>query len=205
MKYIDYEPDLKQRVFKYSGKDRSMWGIPGSGYCCSALVWLRYEVDGGGQAVHTGMAANFGTTVLTLYAFGCFVVQAMKEIVEDDEYRRYQDTIIDDDQCDLGVHQEFGSGSSSSSSNSSLPRRRRSANLVALLWEEDGKLENVRGEIEREWPALETGAPEDYFPVIEEEGVVFVGAPLPELGDEARGAGTGRALGEEPGYWERDD
>ncbi|KAK3621390.1 hypothetical protein LTR56_022854 [Elasticomyces elasticus] len=204
MKYIDYEPDLKQRVSEHSGKDRSyvryswfwllllgsrrasIWFV-GYSHCCPVglldVLIVAREVDGGGQAVHT----------------------AMKEIVEDDEYPRYQDNIINDDHCDVGAHQEFGSGSSSSSSNSSLPRRRRSANLVTLLREEEERMGNVREEIEREWPALETGAAEDYFPVIEEEGVVFVGAPLPELGDEGRGAGTGRALGEEPGYWERDD
>ncbi|KAK4897721.1 hypothetical protein LTR27_004493 [Elasticomyces elasticus] len=137
------------------------------------------------------MAARYGITLLTVstlcVAVG-FVVQAMKEIIEDEEYPRYQDTIIDD-HCDFGAHQEFGRGSSSSSSNSSLPRRRRSANLVALLREEEHAM---RGEIKREWPVFETGMPEDYFPVIEEDGVVFVGAPLPELADEGRGAGNGK-------------
>ncbi|KAK5698309.1 hypothetical protein LTR97_007270 [Elasticomyces elasticus] len=194
MEYIDYEPDLKQRVSEHGTPtvNIEVCGLlvvtaAHIGLCehhaqVFMLIWLAPA-----QSMHEGMAAKFSTTLLTLctiYAFGCFVVQAMKEIVEDDEYPRYRDTIIDDDHCDAGAHQEFGNGSSSSSSNSSLPRRRRSANLVALLREEDRKLENVRGEIEREWPALEIGIPEYYFPVIEEEGVVFVGAPLPELKDE---------------------
>ncbi|KAK5677654.1 hypothetical protein LTS10_009537 [Elasticomyces elasticus] len=173
-------------------------GICGFSHCPVGLLDVLIvapEVDGGGQEDLTQGSWR--------RAVG-FVVQAMKEIIEDDEYPRYRDTIIDDDdQCDLGAHHEC----SSRSSNSSLPRRRRSRDLVALLREEDEDtgMEDVRREIEREWPAFKTGAPEDYFPVIEEEGVVFVGAPLPELVDEGRGTGSGKTSEEDLGHWERDD
>ncbi|KAK4971815.1 hypothetical protein LTR42_007543 [Elasticomyces elasticus] len=178
MKYIDYEPDLKQRVFEH--------GTPTVNIeVCGLLVVTAAHIGlcehhaqvfmlAPAQSVYEGMAAKFSTTLLTLctiYAFGCFVVQAMKEIVEDDEYLRYQHTIIDgpdDDYSPLG------------------PRLEHDYSDARLRPEgyEDTGMEDMRGEIEREWPVFETGAAEDYFPVIEEQGVVFVGAPLPGLKDE---------------------
>ncbi|KAK5700173.1 hypothetical protein LTR17_023167 [Elasticomyces elasticus] len=127
----------------------------------------------------------------------------MKEIIEDDEYPRYRDTIIDDDDED---HSPLGPRLEHSYSEPTLSRSPRSMDLLKLLRAEgNGCLEDVRREIEREWPAFEAGAPEGYFPVVEEEGVVFMGAPLPELVDERRGTGTGKTSEEDRGHWERGD
>ncbi|KAK3617415.1 hypothetical protein LTR22_026746 [Elasticomyces elasticus] len=193
-----------------TGDDVVEYGIDGAWMVHICIVetkneYIDYEPDPQDPVFkHGGKHRCAGFSWFWSLLLGISLGFAMKEIIEDDEYPRYQDTIIDDD--DDEDPSSLGPRLEHYYSDARLSRSPRSMDLLKLLRGESvGFMEIMRREIEDEWPAFETGMPEDYFPVIEEEGVVFVDAPLPELVDEEQRAGADKASAQDPGHWERDD